>query len=462
MQMPKFLLTLCLAVLLLPLGNTATWGGSVSPTAPIVVDGRVLFTIGPVSYFTGSERAKVVNKAIADLIKEEQLVQIQVTFIEPNGIIEATSPPRHLLTVTPADVISAKDTLGQAQVWSDRLETAIQKAQTQRLPGSLSRQFWLAGSVILLGIGVMWLIRSKLTKYAALLYLIPILWVGVSLYFLFPQVRSFSYLLLSIVPLAVFEFLTFIVVLAIYTWLINTYLQAWGQRLRKKKGWNHFSSQTLVILLQVWLNLLGLVIICQIGGLELGFIFIGTSLFSLAVSLVLQKNSHNFFSTWTLNIEKTAKVGDLVEIDNLIGIVEKIGLVSTQICTLEQISVTLPNSRFLEGKFINWTNRENSPIRIALPIYVSYKSDVPKVKAALLEAVKSYPDILVSPRPQVFFLEFGPEYFQFQLRFWIEAREKQFQIKSDLHYRILTNLRRYHIDLYQHSSRQDIETELIR
>jgi hypothetical protein len=78
---------------------------------------------------------------------------------------------------------------------------------------------------------------------------------------------------------------------------------------------------------------------------------------------------------------------------------------------------------------------------------VAYGSNVEQVQAALLEAAKSHPEVLVRPQPQVWFQEFGESAINFDLLVWTGEPKNQARVKSDLYYRIEASLRRYGIEV---------------
>jgi hypothetical protein len=78
---------------------------------------------------------------------------------------------------------------------------------------------------------------------------------------------------------------------------------------------------------------------------------------------------------------------------------------------------------------------------------VAYGSDIEKVQMALLEAARSHPDVLLRPRPQVWFQGFGDSALNFDLLVWTGEPKKQFKVRSDLYYQIEASLRRYGIEV---------------
>lgn len=444
--MKRFLVLFCLVISLLWIGGNQGVAINTRITAPILVDGEVIFDIGPINHFTATQRAKLINQMIAETIRNSATIKLSVNQVEDIGVIQ--SQEGVLMTVTSSDVINGVDVVDQARLWGDLLEDAIAKAQLARSPQLFWRRLWFSlGAVFLaliLSLGWIGLIVRKFKRSPMGLYFIPLgFWLLVIIYLsnLFPGLRSWRYQLFSLLTqsslggLSVLGFLLFLGTWLIYSVCLHIYL---NKRLQK----NHLS-----IVINLVGNLLGLLFIAQLWGLDLSLMFLGIGVFLLAIATVFAKLNHNFSSGLVIQWEQSPQVGDLIQIDNLVGTVLDIGLISTEISTLDHTRISIPNHRLLETTLINWTKVENTPIRLSIPVSISYGTDLKKVKAALLESVRSYPDVLITPRPQVILQEFGRESLKLQLLLWIEAKEKQFQIKSDLCYRIEANLRRYQIKM---------------
>ena len=128
------------------------------------------------------------------------------------------------------------------------------------------------------------------------------------------------------------------------------------------------------------------------------------------------------------------------------GTVEKVGARSTEIVTLDRVTIIIPNSRFLENEVVNWSHG-NAVSRLHLPVGVAYGSDIALVKKALIEAIRRHPEVLVRPKPEVYFQRFGDSALHFEVMVWTGEPRKQFKVKSDLNYEIEASLRRYGITI---------------
>lgn len=148
------------------------------------------------------------------------------------------------------------------------------------------------------------------------------------------------------------------------------------------------------------------------------FTFVGGAL-AIGIGFGSQNIISNFISGLILMVERPIKVGDLIEVNTMLGRVISIGARCTHIRTGSSVDILLPNSSMLENKVVNWTLTDNI-VRVNIAIGVAYNTPTHKVETLLLKAVKQTSDILSSPAPQVYFTNFGESSLQFEAHFWIE------------------------------------------
>jgi small-conductance mechanosensitive channel len=164
--------------------------------------------------------------------------------------------------------------------------------------------------------------------------------------------------------------------------------------------------------------------------------------------------------------ERPIQVGDFIEVGDLHGTVERIGARSTEIRTLDRVSIIVPNSRFLDSEVINWSH-DNPLSRLHLPVGVAYGSDPHQIRSLLLETAAGHPKVLSSPPPQVFFKGFGDSALDFELLVWTAEPNKQFLLKSDLYFRLYEAFSQHQIeipfpqqDLHLRSGRLELSPQL--
>jgi small-conductance mechanosensitive channel len=164
------------------------------------------------------------------------------------------------------------------------------------------------------------------------------------------------------------------------------------------------------------------------------FAFLGGAL-AIGVGFGGQKIISNFISGFILMAEQPVKVGDLIQMEDVVGKIEEIGARSTRVRTFANIHVLVPNSYFLENNIINWTHSDKI-IRGEVSLGVACGSPTKEVRKILMLAVREHEEALDHPKPYVFFNDFGDNSLIFTVYFWIMVQliNDKKRIESDLRF----------------------------
>jgi len=148
------------------------------------------------------------------------------------------------------------------------------------------------------------------------------------------------------------------------------------------------------------------------------FAFLGGAL-AIGFGFGAQVMIKNFISGVMLLVERPLKVGDIVQIGEIVGTVTNISIRSSTIRTADGIETLVPNSTFVESNVTNWTY--SSPrVRRSVKVGVAYGSDTRKVADTLLGVAERHGQVLKDPAPRVIFEDFGADGLAFSLEFWID------------------------------------------
>jgi small-conductance mechanosensitive channel len=148
------------------------------------------------------------------------------------------------------------------------------------------------------------------------------------------------------------------------------------------------------------------------------FAFLGGAL-AIGFGFGAQVLIKNFISGVMLLIERPIKVGDIVQIGDIVGTVTNISIRSSTIRTADGIETLIPNSVFVESNVTNWTY--SSPrVRRSVKVGVAYGSDTRKVADTLLGVAERHGQVLKDPAPRVIFEDFGADGLAFSVEFWID------------------------------------------
>ncbi|OLP16124.1 hypothetical protein BST81_22945 [Leptolyngbya sp. 'hensonii'] len=191
---------------------------------------------------------------------------------------------------------------------------------------------------------------------------------------------------------------------------------------------------------------LGLVIVLQSLGFNLSSLAVLAGVLGIGIGFGLQSLASNFISGITLLFERPIKVGDFIEVEKLLGTVEKISIRSTTIRTLDNVYVIVPNNYFIENQVVNWSYQDRK-YRLHIPVGVAYESDPVAVTEALLAAARKESQVLSHPSPKVWLAGFGDSALKFELLVWIGDPPETFNVKSSLNFLIEQEFRKRHIEI---------------
>jgi potassium-dependent mechanosensitive channel len=166
-------------------------------------------------------------------------------------------------------------------------------------------------------------------------------------------------------------------------------------------------------------------------GVDMTRVTILVGAFSVGVGLGLQNIFNNFISGLILLFERPINIGDMVQIDDASGVVERIGVRASIIRMANGSEIIMPNGKLISERVINWTlsSRQHG---IELPITVAQDSDPGRVIKLLEKTAAAHPLVTGAPPPQALVVKLGPDSFTFELRAWTDQSELWMQIRSEL------------------------------
>jgi small-conductance mechanosensitive channel len=208
----------------------------------------------------------------------------------------------------------------------------------------------------------------------------------------------------------------------------------------------------IFILLQVFIYLIGILIMLSYFGISIMPIITTLGIGGLAIGLALKDTLSNIFSGLYILLEKNIKVGDFIELENgKKGYVMNINWRTTTIKTLSNDVVILPNEKLAQSIVVNFA-KPVELTRVAIEIPVSYDTDIDKFEKIVMEEVynlaKENDKLLLDPAPVIRFIPgFGDSSLNFTLYFSAANYEDGFLVQSELRKRIFKRLKKEGIEI---------------
>jgi small-conductance mechanosensitive channel len=188
---------------------------------------------------------------------------------------------------------------------------------------------------------------------------------------------------------------------------------------------------SIFLILKYFIWVISIVVMLEVIGVQVTVILVGSTALLVGLGLGLQNIFADLVSGLFLLFEGSIKIGDILEADGVLGRVVEINLRFTELLTQDDVTIIVPNSKFVQEKVINWSHNYDH-VRFSVSVGVAYGSNIEKVISCLEEAMEETYDIISQPKPIVWFKEFGDSSLQFDMIFWTRDIFRIEHTKSEL------------------------------
>jgi small conductance mechanosensitive channel len=205
--------------------------------------------------------------------------------------------------------------------------------------------------------------------------------------------------------------------------LVASMISKWGQRALVRSLERRSFDLTLTRFFGALVRyaILGGAIIGCLGvfGFQTASFAAAIAAIGLAIGLALQGTLSNFAAGVMLLVFRPFKVGDLIKVAGQLGIVEQLQLFTTDLKTLDNRKLVVPNSSIFGAVIENITHH---PIRrVDIPVGVTYGADIAETRKVLETVPGKVEGVLTDPAPQIFLAELGASSVDWQVRVWCKT-----------------------------------------
>ena len=240
---------------------------------------------------------------------------------------------------------------------------------------------------------------------------------------------------ITIVPAdIIMAVLIFATIIVITGWAKGWIDRRWLKHITRDRG-----SRDAVTTVVGYLGfIIAVIVALSIAGINVTGITVVAGALSVGIGFGMQSIANNFVSGIILLFERPIKAGDFVTVGDVEGFVKRISIRSTEIETLDNQDMLVPNSELVSGRVTNWV-LHNPYGRLRLKVGVAYGSDIHKVKEILEAVAHEHPEVITDGRatgPKALFMEFGDSALEFELRVRILRIPRRFDVTSELNFAI--------------------------
>lgn len=174
---------------------------------------------------------------------------------------------------------------------------------------------------------------------------------------------------------------------------------------------------------QILFILLGLYIFLRLAGLTHFAVAVlsGTGVIGIILGFAFRDIAENFIASLLLSMQHPFRIGDVVEVEGQLGVVNKVTSRSTTLVDYDGNHIQIPNATIYKGVIRNMT--ANPRTRGHFQIGIGYDSSIVKAQTLALDVLKSQYAVLDDPEPQILVSSLGASSIVLNIYFWINTEK---------------------------------------
>ena len=227
-----------------------------------------------------------------------------------------------------------------------------------------------------------------------------------------------------------------LVIYYIGRWIVRRVMKLMDKVYEKKsveKSLRTFLSGVVKVLLYVVVVL----VVVQVLGINTTSLVAMLASAGLAIGMALSGTLQNFAGGVMILLLRPYRIGDYIDAQGEEGTVRKIGLFSTEIITVDNRIIYIPNSTISTSVIDNYSTQEMR--RVDWTISVEYGTDPEKLRQVVTEMLKSDSRVVADPAPSVYLVTLADSSVNFSARAWCKNGDF-WGLKFDIQERIYVEL----------------------
>jgi len=164
-------------------------------------------------------------------------------------------------------------------------------------------------------------------------------------------------------------------------------------------------------------------------GIKLTALLGAAGVAGLAVGFAAQTTVSNLISGLFVISEGVMKIGDIISVGGMTGIVDSIDLLSTKVHTFDNQMIRIPNATIINTNFQN--NSFFDKRRLTFSVCANYNTDIQNALNTFSKAPALCPTVLQDPAPAVWIDNFGSSNINMTVAVWFNAAD-YLKTKNDM------------------------------
>lgn len=227
----------------------------------------------------------------------------------------------------------------------------------------------------------------------------------------------------------------------LFWWVLNRLARPIMRRARTDETTRDF----LLTILKFTVLTLGVVNAMAAVGVNTASLITSLGIAGLTLGFAAQDALSNLISGLLIFWDRPFVIGDLVEVGDSSGRVDRITLRSTRVVTADGRMLAVPNTEIINRTVASYTNFPH--LRISVPVSVGVSEDLDRVREILLELVADQDAFMAEPAPDLVVTELGDFNVTVELRAWVHDERRHYELETALRERVYRALTRAGVDM---------------
>jgi small-conductance mechanosensitive channel len=234
--------------------------------------------------------------------------------------------------------------------------------------------------------------------------------------------------ILSAVPFMIFG----IVVLFIF-WVISVLIAKGARAYLRNRKMNDLLQTIVARGIAIAVFILGIYIVFHVADLTNVALTIlgGTGLLGIVLGIAFRDITENFLASIFLSVQNPFHAGDLVEINDNTGFVQRLTIRATLLMTLDGNHLQIPNATVYKSTILNYTSNPNQ--RVIFVIGIGYDASVAFAQELATKIFEDHPAVLKEPEPWVLVDELASSTINLKYYVWVDgSKHNVLKVKSSV------------------------------
>ncbi|MFH2131629.1 MAG: mechanosensitive ion channel family protein [bacterium] len=173
-------------------------------------------------------------------------------------------------------------------------------------------------------------------------------------------------------------------------------------------------------------------------GIQMSAVMASLGIAGLTIGFAARDALSNLISGILIFIDRPFVIGDLVEIEGIYGLVDRITLRSTRVITMDGKMMAVPNTEIINKTVASYTNFPH--LRLDIPFTVAVTENLNRVRSLVLSLIENQDEFMDRPAARILVTGLNDYNNTLELQVWLKDERQHLEKRAELREKIFNTL----------------------